>query len=112
MRRQIETNCEVQCPCCDFFTLSEQGEWEICSVCFWEDDGFRFDDLDFPSGANHGLTLREARLNFRRIGACCSAMLANVLPTDQRSRYRHEPRTIGDRLDDDHGAVREAGASS
>lgn len=28
-----------QCPCCDYFSLDDRGEYGICSVCFWEDDG-------------------------------------------------------------------------
>ena len=85
-------NLEGQCECCDHFTLGAKGEWEICPVCFWEDDGFGRDALDQPSGANHGLTLREARANFARIGACCEAMRAKVLPVDARGRYRLVPR--------------------
>ncbi|WP_442894120.1 CPCC family cysteine-rich protein [Bradyrhizobium sp. AZCC 1721] len=27
------------CPCCGFPTLSERSAWEICCVCWWEDDG-------------------------------------------------------------------------
>ena len=27
------------CPCCLYKTLSEIGGYEICPVCFWEDDG-------------------------------------------------------------------------
>lgn len=26
------------CPCCGYLTLDERGEFEICNVCFWEDD--------------------------------------------------------------------------
>ncbi|WP_080437162.1 CPCC family cysteine-rich protein [Burkholderia ubonensis] len=29
-----------QRSCCDHFTLDAQADWEICPVCFWEDDGF------------------------------------------------------------------------
>lgn len=28
-----------RCPCCGFLTLDERGTFEICPVCFWEDDG-------------------------------------------------------------------------
>ncbi|KHK55819.1 hypothetical protein PI87_12485 [Ralstonia sp. A12] len=85
-------NLDNQCDCCDHFTLDAKGEWEICPVCFWEDDGFGLDALDRWSGANHGLTLREARDNFARIGACCEAMRAKVLLVDASSRYRYAPR--------------------
>ncbi|HEU4553069.1 MAG TPA: CPCC family cysteine-rich protein [Chitinophaga sp.] len=28
-----------KCPCCGFKTLKTKGEYEICRVCKWEDDG-------------------------------------------------------------------------
>jgi len=85
---------EYQCNCCDYFTVGARGDSEICPVCFWEDDGFGLDDLDSWSGANHGLTLRQARANFARIGACCEAMRSKVLPADERGRYRYVPRQV------------------
>ena len=27
------------CPCCGFLTLPSRGGYDICPVCFWEDDG-------------------------------------------------------------------------
>ncbi len=58
------------CPCCGYPMLSERVAFEICLLCWWEDDGSddagehaRPGDLDRPSGPNH-ITLREARENF------------------------------------------------
>lgn len=28
-----------KCPCCGYRTLRERGDYEICKICFWEDDG-------------------------------------------------------------------------
>lgn len=28
-----------ECPCCHYKTLTERGQYEVCPVCFWEDDG-------------------------------------------------------------------------
>ncbi|WP_438000131.1 CPCC family cysteine-rich protein [Sorangium sp. So ce185] len=81
----------VQCPCCDYFSLPCRGEYEICEVCFWEDDGGALGDLDEYSGPNH-MTLREGRDNFRRIGACDDRALAHVLPVADRVRFRRVPR--------------------
>ena len=53
-----------QCPCCDYFSLDDRGEYSICSVCFWEDSGWDVDCPDKYSGPNH-MTLREGRRNFR-----------------------------------------------
>jgi hypothetical protein len=32
-------NGPYPCPCCGFVTLGERSAFEICPVCFWEDDG-------------------------------------------------------------------------
>jgi hypothetical protein len=73
----------VECPCCGYESLSERGIYEVCRVCFWEDDGMK--DLDTVSGPNH-MTLREARRNFQVLGAVSEAARVHVLP-DGQSRY-------------------------
>src|SRR5277367_2064682 len=55
---------KFQCPCCDCFTLSEVGVYDICPVCFWEDDGTTGEHGFSPNG----LPLSEARANFREFG--------------------------------------------
>lgn len=60
-----------RCPCCGFVTLDERGNFEICSVCFWEDDGQDDHDADRIRGGPNGLlSLTEARRNFYAMGAC------------------------------------------
>lgn len=89
------------CLCCGNRTLDSRGEYDICPVCFWEDDagllisqglfagkhdrsGYDLKDaeieklLDVGSGANHGLTLREGRANYHSFGACEEAALTYV----------------------------------
>jgi hypothetical protein len=46
-----------KCPCCGFKTLKTKGEYEICRVCKWEDDGNT--DIDHYSSVNRK-TLGEA----------------------------------------------------
>ncbi|GEL05985.1 CPCC family cysteine-rich protein [Rummeliibacillus stabekisii] len=29
----------LPCSCCNYETLVQRGEYGICPVCFWEDDG-------------------------------------------------------------------------
>ena len=81
-----------QCPCCDYYTLEVRHDWDICPVCFWEDGDTDLSSLDAPSPCNHGLTLREARANFLRIGACEPKMLEHVCAAEARASYRHEVR--------------------
>jgi Cysteine-rich CPCC len=53
------------CPCCGYLTLVEPpgGTYDICAVCFWEDDGVQFRDPDHRGGANK-VSLNQARENF------------------------------------------------
>ena len=39
----------------------EEGSFDICKVCGWEDDGLR----DYPDNVN-GMTLNEARIRWER----------------------------------------------
>jgi hypothetical protein len=57
------------CPCCGYNTLSERGAYEICPICFWEDDAIQENDLDMEGGANK-VSLRQGQRNFARFGAC------------------------------------------
>ena len=51
------------CPCCGKRTISELGNYEICSICGWEDDPVQSSEPDFAGGANT-LSLIESRKNF------------------------------------------------
>lgn len=68
-----------QCPCCRNNTLSERGVFDICPVCFWEDDGQDDHDAEVVRGGPNGaLSLALARENYREFGACQSDMLQHV----------------------------------
>jgi hypothetical protein len=75
------------CPCCACLTLGERGGFEICPVCFWEDDGQDEADADVVRGGpNRSLSLTQARANFEAFAAC-----------DQRSREHVRPPTPSER---------------
>lgn len=67
------------CPCCGLLTLTsgERGSYEICEVCFWEDDGVQFRDPSYRGGANVE-SLEEARANYNAFGACDRESLSSV----------------------------------
>lgn len=69
------------CPCCGFLTLNEPppGTYEICPVCYWEDDPVQFEDPAFAGGANR-VSLTQARQNFLDLGAVSSEFVRNVRP--------------------------------
>lgn len=54
----------LPCPCCGHRTLARRGEYDICSVCRWEDDGAT--QANHFSGPNH-MTLAEGRRNYLSI---------------------------------------------
>jgi Cysteine-rich CPCC len=83
----------IQCDCCDFFTIPEGEDYEICPVCFWEQDGFGLTELSEPSGANHGLTLLQGRANFREFGACEKHFVESVVSEIERTKYFYAART-------------------
>ena len=70
-----------RCPCCGCKTLGERGGYEICPVCFWEDDGQDDHDADVVHGGPNGrLSLTQARANYRRLGACEERFVKDVRP--------------------------------
>ena len=53
------------CPCYYMPTLDERASFDICTICFWEDDGQDTDDAGIiRGGPNHDYSLKEARENF------------------------------------------------
>ena len=69
----------IACPCCGHLTLGERGGFEICPVCFWEDDGQNDEDASVVRGGPNGmLSLAAARDNYRLISACERRFLPNV----------------------------------
>jgi hypothetical protein len=67
------------CPCCGYKTLDEKptDTYEICGICFWEDDGVQFRDPNYEGGANE-VSLRQAQHNFIKFGACDEGSLKFV----------------------------------
>lgn len=69
------------CACCGFLSRShaEHDTFEICPICFWEDDAVQFIDIDFEGGANQE-SLRKARQNYKEFGASSVKFLKLVRP--------------------------------
>ena len=61
------TDNRFPCPCCGYPTLPSRGEWEICVLCNWEDDGQDDSFADeVRGGANGEYSLSQARENFKK----------------------------------------------
>lgn len=70
---------QYQCPCCGYYTLSASppGTFEICPVCYWEDDNVQYYEPDYCCGANHE-SLNEACKNYKEFGASSKDFLQRV----------------------------------
>ena len=68
-----------RCPCCKYKTLCSRGGFDICPVCYWEDDGQDDHDADIVRGGpNYELSLTQARRNFADFKACDNRVLKHV----------------------------------
>ena len=58
------------CPCCGYLTFEEEpsGTFEICPVCYWEDDNVQNSNPAYTGGANI-ICLNIAKENFVKYGA-------------------------------------------
>lgn len=68
----------LDCPCCGYPTLGGRGEFQICSICWWEDDGQDDESAErINDGPNRSYSLTEGRLNF-------GEYLCQYRPSDSR----------------------------
>lgn len=68
------------CPCCghEVFVMPP-GSYDICPVCFWEDDGHQLAD-PFAEGGSNGVSLAQAQVAFVQLGACEHRLIEHVRP--------------------------------
>lgn len=67
------------CPCCGHRTLPERGYYELCPVCFWEDDPEQAEQPWAWGGAN-GISLVDAQQAYLRYGAVDVEDVSKVRP--------------------------------
>lgn len=57
------------CPCCGNLTLDDRpGTFEICPVCYWEDDIIQKNNPEYENGSNE-ISLIKAQENYKKYGA-------------------------------------------
>ena len=58
---------KYQCPCCESYGLNEQAgnTFQLCPICYWEDDGVQSNDPEYEGGANK-VSLNQGRINFKK----------------------------------------------
>jgi hypothetical protein len=58
------------CPCCGYLVFDDgPGSYDVCPICFWEDDLVQLRFADMAGGAN-AVSLRERQRNYATVGAC------------------------------------------
>ena len=84
------TEPDYPCPCCGHLVFGESpGSYEICPVCFWEDDLVQLRWPDFVGGPNT-LSLVECQRNYQTFGAVKARVLEYV-----RAPAENEPVDAG-----------------
>ena len=73
-----KSSANFTCPCCGYLTFEEwPGSYDICHVCFWEDDPVQLLDPWCEGGANK-VSLQEAQRNFAEQGVSEARFKLNV----------------------------------
>jgi hypothetical protein len=67
--REKGNNGKYACLCCGYATLEEPSSYEICEICFWEDDGQDDPNADECWGGPNHVSLTNGRRNFKSFGA-------------------------------------------
>ncbi len=79
----VEFAVRRPCPCCGHLTLDgaedAEGDYDICLVCFWEDDPDQRANPHLANAANEP-SLVAARANYLEFGACERRSLPHVRP--------------------------------
>lgn len=79
---------EQTCLCCGYRTLYTVSIFDICEICYWEDDPSSWDSPERVTGGPNGPdSLHQAQKNFVEFGASAEDMLNLVRkPTEKDVR--------------------------
>ena len=81
----------LPCMCCAHLSIEEYGTFEICPVCFWDDDNLQKKDPDRAGGTN-ALSLNQSRENYRIFGAVKEKFIKKVRPPRQEEIHEGNGR--------------------
>ena len=75
---------KYKCPCCGYYTFVSKpvGDYNICPVCYWEDDPYQAMDPDEDGMAN-GVSLNQAKENFKKFGAVTEGLVEFARPPEE-----------------------------
>lgn len=81
------------CPCCGYQTLNSKHEYDICPICFWEDDWYQADKPYIDGGANH-ISLYKAQINFRKFGAWHKESIKHVRKPNDADLFDNDWKAV------------------
>ena len=65
----VNVSAQFPCPCCGRLVFSGRpGSYDICPICYWEDDNAQLRWPDWAGGANKP-SLIDGQRNYRDMGA-------------------------------------------
>lgn len=87
------------CPSCGYIVFTDlPGSYDICPICFWEDDIVQLAFPDMAGGAN-SVSLIEAQSNFTAHGVCKIRFKEKVRPAKEEDRKDEKWRPISTQTD-------------
>ncbi|WP_078118489.1 CPCC family cysteine-rich protein [Thiosocius teredinicola] len=81
------------CACCGYATIDQKGNYEICPICYWENDPVQEADPWFQGGANTP-SLFEAQSNFKAFGAMEKRFVSDTRPPSSADRKNPKWREL------------------
>ena len=98
-------NKAFPCPCCGHMSFDEKpGSYDICPICFWEDDAVQLQsDWWDRGGAN--IPLRQAQRNYAKFGAEQERLLQHCRAPVEGDLRDLEWRPLPEATDDERNAA-------
>ncbi|SDR99552.1 CPCC family cysteine-rich protein [Microlunatus soli] len=97
------------CPCCGHRTLMTAGRYDLCAVCFWEDDPNQLERPLSEDGAN-GKSLVDSQRCYQRIGAMDEIFIRKVRRARTNERLDDRWRPLEPQRDLDGAGAQTAGS--
>ena len=87
---------QITCLCCGYKTLDSDGYYDICPICFWEDDPLQKMNV-YDLGANK-VSLIQAQKNYIRYGVCEKEFVKNVRKPNMQDKRDPNWKAINEEL--------------
>ena len=96
--REKGKNGKYVCPCCGYATLDEVNAYELCKICFWEDDDQDDPNADECWGGPNKVSLTDARKNFLEIGVSDPKDIEHVRTVTADDERVREYKIVSDQV--------------